>query len=133
MHIDNTAAAQIAKSMGATRRCKCIDVRYHYLHDIVQKGELAISIIPTTEQYADICTKPLKATLYKRHKNNIQICLPPPPTNAQFAHTITRVRGSVVTSINPKSDARTVCASRHRTSRYIQTTVQHAPAIRHSQ
>lgn len=32
MHIENNAAAQMAKSMGATRRRKCIDVRYHYLH-----------------------------------------------------------------------------------------------------
>ena len=28
LHIDNTAAPQMAKSMGATRRRMCIDVRY---------------------------------------------------------------------------------------------------------
>ena len=133
MHIDNTAAAKMAKSMGATRRRKCIDVRYHYLHDIVQKGEIAIRRISTTEQYADILTKPLKATLYKRHKAHIQLRLPPPPPQHQIAHTTTRVRGGVVTSRKLKSDARTVCASRPRTSSYIQTTLRHAPIMRQSQ
>ena len=63
----------MAKSMGATKRRKCMDVRYHYLHDIVQKGIVKIERIPTTEQYADIFTKHLKATLYKTHKIYIQI------------------------------------------------------------
>ena len=63
MHFDNTAAVQMAKSMGATKRRKCIDVRYHYLHEIVQEGIMKIERIPTTEPYHDIFTKPLKATL----------------------------------------------------------------------
>ena len=73
LHVDNTAAVQMAKSMGATKRRKCIDVRYHYLHDTVQRGRMSIMRIPSHEQYADILTKPLKATLYRHHKNNIRI------------------------------------------------------------
>ena len=75
MHIDITATAQMAKSMGDTRLCKCIDGRYRYLHDTVQQGELEIDRIPTTEQFADIFTNPFMSTMYKGHKNNIQICL----------------------------------------------------------
>ena len=36
LHVDKTAAVQMAKSSGATKRRKCIDVKYHYLHDTVQ-------------------------------------------------------------------------------------------------
>ena len=36
LHVDNTAAVQMDKSSGATKRRKCIDVKYHYLHDTVQ-------------------------------------------------------------------------------------------------
>ena len=49
LHMDNTAAVQMAKSMGATKRRKCIDVRYHYLHDTVQKQKLLITWIPSSE------------------------------------------------------------------------------------
>ena len=49
MHVDNTAAVQMAKSMGATKRRKCIDFRYHYPYEIVQKGIMKIECIPTTE------------------------------------------------------------------------------------
>ena len=85
LHVDNTAAVQVANNTGATRRRKCIDVSYHYLHDRVQKGELKILRIPTTQQYAEIFTKPLKATLYQRHKNNIQIRKPPTKGTAALA------------------------------------------------
>ena len=73
LHVDNTAAVQRAKSMGATKRRKCIDVRYHFLHDTVQQGKLQVSRIPSADQYADILTKPLKNTLYRTHKHNIAV------------------------------------------------------------
>ena len=100
LHVDNTAAVQMANNMRATRRRKCVDVRYYYLHDTVQKGELKIIRIPTTQQYADIFTKPLKATLYQRHKNNIQIRKPPTKGTAALAS------GGVWFHPEPKSDAR---------------------------
>ncbi|CDF33638.1 unnamed protein product [Chondrus crispus] len=126
MHIDNTAAVQTANSTGATRRRKCIDVRYHYLYDIVQKGEITIRRIPTTEQYADILTKPLKAMLYKRHQTHIQLRLPPPyPTTTRAPHHSRQEECGYIQK--NKSDARTECARRtvQHNSGYIQTTVQH--------
>ena len=54
VHVDNTAAVQMAKSMGGTKRRKCIDVRCHYHHDTVQKGKLHVRRIPSIEKYADI-------------------------------------------------------------------------------
>ena len=48
-------------------------MRYHYLHDTVQKGKLLVRRIPSIEQYADILTKTLKANLYREHKNNIAV------------------------------------------------------------
>ena len=73
VHVDNTAAVQIAKSMGATKRRTCIDVIYHYLHDTVQKGKLHVRRIPSIEKYANILTNPLKANLCRGHKSNIAV------------------------------------------------------------
>ncbi|CDF38989.1 unnamed protein product [Chondrus crispus] len=100
LHVDNTAAVQMAKNTGATRRRKCIDVRYHFLHETVQTGKLKVSRISTTEQKADILTKPLKNTLFQKHKHSIQINPPPAPPGSP------RVRGSVVPS-RTANDAQT--------------------------
>jgi hypothetical protein len=37
---------------------KHIEMRYHYVRDIVQKNILSIQYVPTTEQTTDILTKP---------------------------------------------------------------------------
>ena len=91
LHVDNTVAVQMAKSSGATKTRKCIEVKYHYLHHTIQKNKIHIRRIPSSDQCADIFTKPLKATLLKTHKGNLTIRAPCP-----------RVGGSVVPSRTPK-------------------------------
>jgi hypothetical protein len=41
---------------------KHIEMRYHYVRDIVQKNILSIQYVPTTEQMANILTKSLSLT-----------------------------------------------------------------------
>lgn len=73
LHVENTAAVQMAKSMGGTKRRKCIDVRNHYLHETVKSGKIEIKRILTEQQYADIFTNPLKAKLCNKHKEKNKI------------------------------------------------------------
>ena len=40
-------------------RSKHIDLKYHYIRDIVQKGVVKLQYTSTDEQVADIFTKPL--------------------------------------------------------------------------
>ena len=40
-------------------RSKHIDIRYHYIRDMVQRGAIRLQHIGTDEQVADILTKPL--------------------------------------------------------------------------
>jgi hypothetical protein len=51
-------------------KSKHIEMRYHYVWDMVQKNILSIQYVPTTEQTTDILTKPLSLTkfVYFRHK-----------------------------------------------------------------
>jgi hypothetical protein len=41
-------------------KTKNIEVRYHFLRDNVEKGNIALIHVPTHDQLADIFTKPLK-------------------------------------------------------------------------
>jgi hypothetical protein len=40
-------------------RSKHIEMRYHYIRDMIQKKVLSLQYVPTAEQTADIFTKPL--------------------------------------------------------------------------
>jgi hypothetical protein len=40
-------------------RSKHIEIRYHYIRDMVQRGALKLQYISTNEQVVDMLTKPL--------------------------------------------------------------------------
>jgi hypothetical protein len=40
-------------------RSKHIEMRYHYIRDMIKKKVLSLQYVPTAEQTADILTKPL--------------------------------------------------------------------------
>ncbi|XP_050219506.1 uncharacterized protein LOC126669905 [Mercurialis annua] len=56
---DNTSAINLSKNHIQHSRSKHIDIRHHFIRDHVQKGDVVIEFIDTTNQYADIFTKPL--------------------------------------------------------------------------
>ncbi len=56
---DNQAAIQIAKNPVLHKRTKHIDVRHHFVRDVVHNGIIELSYINTKEQVADILTKAL--------------------------------------------------------------------------
>lgn len=56
---DNTSAINISKNPVMHSRTKHISIRYHYLKEKVMEGEVKLDYVPTTEQVADIFTKPL--------------------------------------------------------------------------
>jgi hypothetical protein len=47
-------------------RTKHIEVRYHFLRDNVEKGNIDLIHVPTEKQLADILTKPLDQATFAR-------------------------------------------------------------------
>ena len=39
-------------------KSKHIEIQYHFIHDMVQKGVIELQYIPTDDQTADVLTKP---------------------------------------------------------------------------
>jgi hypothetical protein len=56
---DNESAIYMADNPVEHSRTKHIDIRYHFLRDHQQKGDIEIAYVNTHNQLADIFTKPL--------------------------------------------------------------------------
>lgn len=59
LKVDNKSAIALAKNPVYHERSKHIDTKYHFIHDCVQRGDIAVEHVQTEEQLADILTKPL--------------------------------------------------------------------------
>ncbi|BAH94473.1 Os09g0272800 [Oryza sativa Japonica Group] len=61
---DNTSAINIAKNPIQHSRTKHIDIRFHFLRDHVEKGDVELQFLDTKLQIADIFTKPLDSNRF---------------------------------------------------------------------
>ena len=63
---DNTSAIAISHNPVMHSRTKHIDVRYHFIRDHIERGDVELHFIPTDKQLADIFTKPLDDKTFQR-------------------------------------------------------------------
>ena len=61
---DSNGAIELAKAPKMRPRAKNIAIKYHHLRSCVQKGEIIIKKVDTTEQEDDFLTKPLVLHLF---------------------------------------------------------------------
>eukprot|EP00253_Pinus_taeda_P004112 PITA_04112 len=54
-------------------RSKHIDIRYHYIRDMVQRGAIRLQHIDTDEQVADILTKPLRKVKFLTFRERLGV------------------------------------------------------------
>ena len=57
--VDNQPAIALAKNLVLHDRSKHIDVKFHFLRDCVDGGQIIIEFVETGRQLADVLTKPL--------------------------------------------------------------------------
>lgn len=70
---DNTSTIKLAKNPVFHGRCKHIGVRFHFLRDLVNNGEISLEHCGTHEQVADILTKPLRREVFEELKIKLGI------------------------------------------------------------
>jgi len=59
LNCDNQSAISVAKNPEHHGRMKHLDLRFYWLRDTVENGQIFLKFIPTTEMPADLLTKPL--------------------------------------------------------------------------
>jgi hypothetical protein len=74
INCDNTSAINISKNPVQHSRTKHIDIRHHFLRDLVESEVVSLSFIPTENQLADILTKPLDGSRFESLRKAIGVC-----------------------------------------------------------
>jgi hypothetical protein len=66
-------SAHMADNPVEHNRTKHIDIRYHFLRDHQQKGDIEIAYVDTHNQLVDIFTKPLDEKTFSKLRNELNI------------------------------------------------------------
>ena len=61
---DNSSTIKLSKNPVLHGRSKHIDIRFHFLRDLVKDGVVDLSHCNTQDQVADIMTKPLRLEVF---------------------------------------------------------------------
>ncbi|XP_074346207.1 secreted RxLR effector protein 161-like [Apium graveolens] len=69
MYLDNKSAIDLAKNPTFHGRSKHIDIRYHFIRECVERGEIELKHVSTNEQKADVLTKALGAVKFERMRD----------------------------------------------------------------
>ena len=67
--VDNGGAINLASNPLSSARTKHIDVRFHFVRELLSSGIIAVKYVPTSEQRADILTKALVGPIFREHRD----------------------------------------------------------------
>jgi hypothetical protein len=73
IHCVNQTCIKLTENPVFYDRSKHIEMRYHYVRDMVQKNVLSIQYVPTAEQTTDILTKPLSLTKFVYFRDKLGV------------------------------------------------------------
>ena len=74
VYCDNVSTIKLSRNPVMHGRSKHIDVRFHFLRDLVKSGDLELVQCSTLEQIADIFTKPLKGDAFLKLRESLGVC-----------------------------------------------------------
>ena len=66
---DNQGAIQLANNPRSSQNSKHIDVRHHFLRELVSEQIIRVEYIKSSQQHADILTKHLPVDSFRYHRN----------------------------------------------------------------
>ncbi|KAK0571948.1 hypothetical protein LWI29_023867 [Acer saccharum] len=71
---DNMSAINISKNSVQHSRTKHIDIRHHFIRELVENKCIVLEHVGTNDHLADLFTKPLDATRFHALSRSIEIC-----------------------------------------------------------
>ena len=77
VYCDNSSAIDISKNLIQHSKTKHIEIRYHFIRDLVERKIVCLEYIPTERQNVDIFTKPLNKSKFETLRQVIGVILRP--------------------------------------------------------
>ena len=74
---DNTSAINLSKNPVQHLKSKHIEIRYHFIRDLVEEKIVCLEFINTTNQKADVFTKPLDGPRFESLHKTIDFSIIP--------------------------------------------------------
>ena len=71
IHCDNESCIKLLEILVFHDRSKHIEMKYHFIRDLVQRGALKLQYIRTDEQIVDILTKLLTTTKFAYFRDKL--------------------------------------------------------------
>lgn len=72
---DNQSAIKMLSTKDCHKRTKHIDVRYHFIKDLISKNYINVTYLPTSMMVADVLTKPLSGTKHKNFMSQLNVMM----------------------------------------------------------
>ena len=76
-YYDNSSAIDISKNPVQHSKTKHIEIRYHFIRDLVERKVVTLEYISTERQNADIFTKPLDRSKFESLRQLIGVIICP--------------------------------------------------------
>ena len=71
LFIDNETAIRMAIEGGNSDRRKHINIKHHFMRELVSEQTIQLMWVPTQQQQADIMTKPLGRNVFEAQRNAV--------------------------------------------------------------
>jgi len=75
LYCDNLSAINISKNPIQHSKTKHIDIRDHFIRDLVEDKEVTLEHVNTKEQLANIFTKALDVKQFEKLRSKLGICV----------------------------------------------------------
>ena len=73
IHCDNQSCVNLSKNLVFHDKSKHIEIKYHYIKDMVQRGAVNLLYVSTDKQIADVLTKPLSRVKFEYFRENLGV------------------------------------------------------------
>ena len=73
IHYDNQSRIKLIENLVFHDKSKHIEIKYHYIWDMVQRRAIKLQYVPTEEQVVDVLTKPLSCVKFEHFQDKLGV------------------------------------------------------------
>ena len=73
IYCDNHICIKLIENPMFHDKSKHIEIKYHYIRDIVQRGVVKLQYVPTEDQVAHVLTKPMSCVKFEHFQDKIGV------------------------------------------------------------